>query len=40
MKAQSENLASEYDRVVVERNMLERKLRIAGGGDGDNKKDD
>jgi B-cell receptor-associated protein 31 len=41
MKSQAENLAQEYDRVSSERNQLEKKLRIAGGGgsDGD-KKDD
>jgi hypothetical protein len=30
MKAQSENLAEEYGRVSEERNMMEKKLRIAG----------
>jgi hypothetical protein len=40
MKAQSENLASEYDRVSEERNQFEKKLRIASGGAGADKKDD
>lgn len=37
MKAQAENLSTEYDRLCDEKNMLERKLAIQGGGD---KKDD
>jgi len=37
MKAQAENLSSEYDRLCDEKNALERKLAIQGDGD---KKDD
>ena len=37
MKAQAENLSSEYDRLCDEKNSLERKLAIQGTGD---KKDD
>lgn len=37
MKAQAENLSAEYDRLCDEKNSLERKLAIHGGGD---KKDD
>jgi hypothetical protein len=39
MKSQAENVATEYDRLMAEKDKLERQLRIAGGGDGD-KKDD
>jgi hypothetical protein len=39
MKTQSANLASEYDRLMEEKDKLERRLRIVDGGDGD-KKDD
>jgi B-cell receptor-associated protein 31 len=33
MKAQAENLSSEYDRLCDEKNALERKLAIQGDGD-------
>ena len=43
MKTQSKNLETEYDRLMKEKDLLEKKLRIAGGGpeesSGD-KKDD
>jgi len=37
MKAQSESLAKEYDRLMEEKDRLERKVNIMGGGE---KKDD
>ena len=41
MKTQSKNLASEYDRLMEEKDKLERKVRVLGGGEGDGgKKDD
>ena len=40
MKIQSENLAKEYDRLMEEKDKLERKVRILdGGADGDKKSD-
>jgi len=40
MKIQSENLAKEYDRLMDEKDKLERKVRILdGGADGDKKSD-
>ena len=36
MKAQSESLSKEYDRLLAEKDKLERKLNIQGG----DKKDD
>lgn len=40
MKTQAENLATEYDRVADERNALERKLKVIGGVEDGDKKDD
>jgi len=41
MKSQSENLTKEYDRLLEEKDRLERKLRILDGeGPGGDKKDD
>ena len=40
MKAQSTNLTKEYDRLMEEKDKLERKLRILDGGDSGDKKDD
>jgi len=41
MKSQSENLTKEYDRLLEEKDRLERKLRILDGeGAGGDKKDD
>merc|ERR1712045_550794 len=41
MKSQSENLTKEYDRLMEEKDRLERKLRILDGdGAGGDKKDD
>ena len=42
MKSQAENVATEYDRLMAEKDKLERQLRIAGGGEdnGGDKKDD
>ena len=41
MKTQAENVSKEYDRLVEDHSKLEKKLRIAGGGedDGDKKND-
>merc|ERR1711973_703061 len=35
MKAQSESLTKEYDRLLAEKDKLERKVNIQGGGDKD-----
>lgn len=42
MKSQAESVATEYDRLLAEKDKLERKLKIAGVGAGDEgtKKDD
>jgi len=40
MKSQAENVATEYDRLMAEKDKLERQLRIAGGGEDNDKKDD
>ena len=42
MKAQAESVSTEYDRLLAEKDKLERKLKIAGVGAGDEgtKKDD
>jgi len=41
MKSQSENLTKEYDRLLEEKDRLERKVRILDGeGPGGDKKDD
>jgi len=40
MKTQSENLTQEYDRLLAEKDKLEKQLRIAGVGSGGDKKDD
>ena len=40
MKIQSENLAKEYDRLMEEKDKLERKVRILDGGADGDKKDD
>ena len=43
MKSQSKSLETEYDRLMTEKDLLQKKLRIAGGaGDEDSgdKKDD
>jgi len=40
MKSQSTNLTKEYDRLMEEKDKLERKLRILDGGDSGDKKDD
>ena len=40
MKSQAENISAEYDRLMEEKDNLERRLRIAGGGDDGDKKDD
>ena len=37
MTNQSKSLSAEYDRLLAEKDKLERKLNIQGGGD---KKDD
>lgn len=37
MKTQADNLSAEYNRLCDEKNLLERKLAVSGGGD---KKDD
>ena len=37
MKTQSENLTNEYDRLLEEKDKLERRLQVFGEGD---KKDD
>ena len=40
MKSQAENVSAEYDRLMEEKDKLERKLRIAGGESDGDKKDD
>ena len=44
MKSQAESVATEYDRLLAEKDKLERKLKIAGvgvgAGDEGTKKDD
>lgn len=42
MKSQSKSLETEYDRLMREKDLLQKKLRIAGGGEDDSgdKKDD
>merc|ERR1712088_1152820 len=40
IKTQAENLAAEYDRVADERNAFERKLKVSGGIEELDKKDD
>ena len=40
MKSQSTNLTKEYDRLLEEKDKLERKLRILDGGPAGDKKDD
>lgn len=40
MKAQSTNLTNEYDRLMAEKDKLERRLRILDGGADGDKKDD
>lgn len=40
MKTQSANVNKEYDRLMEEKDRLERKLAIMGGGSSGDKKDD
>jgi len=40
MKAQAESVSAEYDRLLEEKDRLERKLRISGAEASGDKKDD